>query len=219
MVQKAGRPKENKEARKKLLLYASECFTTMPYEKVSTRLLAEKAGVNVAMIRYYFGSKEGLFEEMVRETIEPVLKKALKLVNHKTQQDSQEGLIEVMRTYYHTMLSAPNFPKLLVQIMNMGPNDSRRKRVEALFLRSVMPAMDTIFKRMMQADVIRPGLDGSLCRMTFMSLMIFPFIAPQAMLNLHGIELNEKFLQQLLSHNIQILKHGLFLPELSANME
>ena len=219
MVQKAGRPKENKEARKKLLLYASECFTTMPYEKVSTRLLAEKAGVNVAMIRYYFGSKEGLFEEMVRESIEPVLKKALQLVNHKTQHDSQEGLIDVMRTYYHTMLSAPNFPKLLVQIMNMGPNDSRRKRVEALFLRSVMPAMDTIFERMMQADVIRPGLDASLCRVTFMSLMIFPFIAPQAMLNLHGIKLNEKFLQQLLSHNIQILKHGLFLPGLPADME
>lgn len=219
MVQKAGRPKENKEARKKLLLYASECFTTMPYEKVSTRLLAEKAGVNVAMIRYYFGSKEGLFEEMVRETIEPVLKKALQLVNHKTQHDSQEGLIDVMRTYYHTMLSAPNFPKLLVQIMNMGPNDSRRKRVEALFLRSVMPAMDTIFERMMQADVIRPGLDASLCRVTFMSLMIFPFIAPQAMLNLHGIELNEEFLQQLLSHNVQILKHGLFQPGLAANME
>lgn len=219
MVQKAGRPKENKEARKKLLLYASECFTTMPYEKVSTRLLAEKAEVNVAMIRYYFGNKEGLFEEMVRETIEPVLKKALQLVNHKTQLDTQEGLIEVMRTYYHTMLSTPNFPKLLVQVMNMGPNDSRRKRVEALFLRSAMPAMDTIFRRMMEAGVIRQGLDGTLCRMTFMSLMIFPFIAPGSMLSMHGFELNDEFLEQLLTHNIGILQQGIFEPELPANME
>jgi hypothetical protein len=38
--------------------------------------------------------------------------------------------------------------------------------------------------------------------------MVFPFIAPPALLAIHGIELNEDFLDQLLEHNIKLMTHG-----------
>ncbi len=71
---KVGRPRKQTDARQKLLEHARELFVVMPYDKVSTRLIAQRAGVNIAMIRYYFGNKEGLFETMVRETIAPMKK-------------------------------------------------------------------------------------------------------------------------------------------------
>jgi AcrR family transcriptional regulator len=44
---------------------AVELFAEKGFEGTSIRDLAAKAGVNVAMINYYFGSKEKLFESML----------------------------------------------------------------------------------------------------------------------------------------------------------
>lgn len=40
------------------------------YEGASTRLLAERAGVNLPAIQYYFGSKEGLYRAVVSDIID-----------------------------------------------------------------------------------------------------------------------------------------------------
>jgi hypothetical protein len=42
--------------------------------------------------------------------------------------------------------------------------------------------------------------------------MVFPFIAPQSLLAIHGIELSEEFLNQLLEHNIQLMINGMLQP-------
>ena len=65
MSRKVGRLSEKTDSRDKLIFHARELFTLMPYEKVSTRMVAKKAGVNVAMIRYYFGRHEGLAQVML----------------------------------------------------------------------------------------------------------------------------------------------------------
>ncbi|RFM28897.1 TetR family transcriptional regulator [Deminuibacter soli] len=46
---------------------AIELFAVKGFEGTSIRDLAAAAGVNIAMINYYFGSKEKLFESMVEE--------------------------------------------------------------------------------------------------------------------------------------------------------
>lgn len=53
-------------AREALLKSAEELFTLKGYAAVSTRELAERAGVNLGAIKYYFGSKAELFIETVR---------------------------------------------------------------------------------------------------------------------------------------------------------
>ena len=53
-----------------LLLEASqELFSSRGYSAVSTRQIADKAGVNLGAIQYYFGSKSGLFIETVHHLI------------------------------------------------------------------------------------------------------------------------------------------------------
>lgn len=48
---------------------ATELFAEHGYEGTSTRMLSKSAGVNIAMISYYFGSKEKLFEQvLIRKT-------------------------------------------------------------------------------------------------------------------------------------------------------
>jgi AcrR family transcriptional regulator len=57
--------------RERLLQAAKACFLADDYHAVSTRRIAEAAQANVSMIRYYFGSKEGLYEEMIRANLLP----------------------------------------------------------------------------------------------------------------------------------------------------
>ena len=75
-----GRPVGRSDIRDKLLSAARERFLNTPYSKVTTREIAELAGSNLAMIHYYFGSKEdfGLavidrFAERYRQRLETFL--------------------------------------------------------------------------------------------------------------------------------------------------
>ncbi|UGA55130.1 TetR/AcrR family transcriptional regulator [Vibrio sp. VB16] len=209
MSRKAGRPSESTQAREKLISHARELYMVMPYEKVSTRLVADSAGVNIAMIRYYFGNKQGLFETVIRDTMEPINQQMKAMV----KPSSQESLIGLMRAYYQTMMNTPEFPRLIAQIMNMSESDMQRRLLERIFKEVTKPAQETMFNRLLEEGVLREGVDPKLCRVTFFSMMVFPFIAPRAMLEFHGVELNSSFLEQLLEHNIKTLTHGFLSPE------
>ena len=65
-------PPEKIDARTALIAAASKLFTRKGYEAVSTRELAEAAGVNLAAIQYHFGSKAKLFIETVHCMMEQV---------------------------------------------------------------------------------------------------------------------------------------------------
>lgn len=57
--------KKGTEKREDILEVAEGLFAEHGYEGTSVRALAKKARINVAMISYYFGSKEKLFESLV----------------------------------------------------------------------------------------------------------------------------------------------------------
>lgn len=205
---KAGRPSKDIDARTQLIEHARELFTVMAYDKVSTRLVAKRAGVNVAMIRYYFGSKEGLFETMLRETLEP-MKQQLRTL---AADSNQKNFLDLMRTYYREMGKVPQFPRLVAQVMNMPPSETQRKMLEKVIDDIGKPMESVVFNQLADSGVLRTDVDPTLCRVSYVSLMVFPFLAPQALLNIHGIELNEEFLNRLFEHNIKLMTQGFLQP-------
>ncbi|EOB2569185.1 TetR/AcrR family transcriptional regulator [Vibrio parahaemolyticus] len=205
---KVGRPSYSIDARQKLIDHARELFTVMAYDKVSTRMIANKADVNVAMIRYYFGSKEGLFETMLRETLKP-MKKQMELM---VKESSQKNFLDIMRIYYREMFKAPQFPRLVFQVMQMESSDTQRRLLEKVFIDISQPMQMVMFDRLIENNILKPDADPKLCKVSFISLMVFPFIAPQSLLAIHGIELSEEFLNQLLEHNIQLMINGMLQP-------
>ncbi|MFH1117701.1 MAG: CerR family C-terminal domain-containing protein [Pseudomonadota bacterium] len=58
------------EPRKRLIDAALDLFGRYSFDGVSTRMLAEKAEVNLAAIKYYFGSKEGLYIAVAQYIVE-----------------------------------------------------------------------------------------------------------------------------------------------------
>jgi AcrR family transcriptional regulator len=55
------------ETRQHIINAAEELFAEKGFDSTSVRELASKARVNVAMISYYFGSKEKLFETLIED--------------------------------------------------------------------------------------------------------------------------------------------------------
>ena len=53
------------DKREKIIQSATELFIKQGFEGTSVREIATDADVNVALINYYFGSKEKLFESVV----------------------------------------------------------------------------------------------------------------------------------------------------------
>lgn len=206
-TRKAGRPQQPTDVRELLLQHAKELFTVMDYDKVSTRLIAQKAQVDIGMIRYYFGSKGGLFETMLRETLAPMKEQ----IDHLLADSNHQNLTEVMRTYYREMIKVPHFPRLIMQVMQMPPSELQRQLIEKVILDVTKPVQDMMFQKLIQRGVVRPDADPQLFRVSYISLMVFPFIAPRALLAVHGIELNEEFLDRLIEHNIRLMEQGFLI--------
>jgi len=96
------------ETRRRILGTALEMFAEQGYEATSTRLLAERAGVNLPAIPYYFGSKEGLYRAVVSFCVEeseafmaPVTAKALALLEKKgtTSEELIDALCSILERF------------------------------------------------------------------------------------------------------------------------
>lgn len=67
-----ARTDDQSDTQMKLLRVAETLFGNAGYEAVSIRQIAAAAGVNMALIGYYFGSKESLFVAAYRMNAEPI---------------------------------------------------------------------------------------------------------------------------------------------------
>ena len=72
-------------ARQRLVQTAIEVFGAYGFDGASTRMLAQKAAVNLAAIPYYFGGKEGLYRAAAQFIVDRIGERLFPLV-HKAEQ-------------------------------------------------------------------------------------------------------------------------------------
>jgi AcrR family transcriptional regulator len=204
---KPGRPKGDPQTRAALVDAARACFLHNAYERVSIRELSRRANVDAAMIRYYFGSKAGLFETMVRETIAPVaqiLKHNLSCELHSPE--------ELMQAYYQMMAANPALPRLIFQVLN-NQNDNEAFAVLSGVFREMLSNASGWVQQLAARRQLNVNLDPQLIRLSFISLMVFPLIAPKVLMQEFGLELTDNWLTKLLNHNRIVMREGLFNPD------
>ena len=105
----------------RLINAAIACFLDDEYHKVTTRQIAAQADTNASMIRYYFGNKESLYEEMIRQTLQPLID-----VLDSEMLESSGGFSEYFKLYYHTMQQNPKFPVLILKVLALNHGPGRR---------------------------------------------------------------------------------------------
>jgi TetR/AcrR family transcriptional regulator len=207
-----GRPRsENSEdVRDRLLMAARDLFARYGYRAVSSRQIATAAGANVAMIRYYFGGKPGLYREMFNSLSAPV-RAGIDAMTH--------GLVTVE---IGTLLSsavrmwAAN-PWLLGLIIRevLLPEGPFRGMFIKEFPERLAPLIEKIVQREIERGHIRDGLDPKLTVLSMISLGLFPFLALPVTSKVFGVRQDEEFLQRFLAHTADLLAHGLEKPQTS----
>lgn len=191
--------------RARLLKAALDSFLADEYHKVTTRSIADKAEANVSMIRYYFGNKEGLYEEMIRDTMAPLLQ-----VLDGPLLDSVDGIRDYLKLYYDTMSARPEFPKLILKILalNLGPG---RRFVQQLLERGRTRGARKV-ESLKSAGRISPSLDPDIVRMAFVSLAMMPMLLKEVFEEQMGQPMDAAFLERLAAFNGHLFSAGLMRP-------
>lgn len=204
-----GRPLQSMQVREDLIHHARLLFIAQPYEKVSLRKVALNAEVNMAMIRYYFNNKAGLFETMLRETLSPLHR--LMEQTHVSDEVNKEInlLLALMTQFYQVMSKHKNFPRLISRTMQLSKDAEPRVIVEKIMLEHLPIMQNKIKTELNSEQVLQTGVSPQFSYFSMLNLVIFPFIAPPEILKLHGITIDDDFLSNLLEHNIRLLKQGI----------
>lgn len=104
--------KELNEKQISILEIAEELFAIQGYHGTSIREIADKASINIAMISYYFGSKEKLLETLFQYRIGSSTIQLEHLNSNKSLEPFSK--INIIVDYYVDMVyKRPNFARLL----------------------------------------------------------------------------------------------------------
>lgn len=180
--------------RARLIKAALDCFLADEYHNVTTRQIAEKAEANVSMIRYYFGNKEGLYEEMFRETMAPLLRE----LDGPTFA-SADGFSKLMQLYYQTMSAHPEFPKLILKVLalNQGPG---KRFIHQLIERGRTSGARRVGELKVKGE-IAPSIHFDVLRMSFVSLLMTPMLLKEVFEEQWGHPMEPGFLEELADFN------------------
>ena len=104
-------PRATREA---LLRAGAELFAAQGFDGVSVESLAQRAGVNKALVSYHFGGKRGLYAAVLRETFAELAERVRQLeAAGPAPPEFLHGLIEIFREVAERR--RPNFPAMFLR--------------------------------------------------------------------------------------------------------
>src|SRR6187200_2645379 len=95
----------------KILLAARELFEEKGYDSTSVREIAAKAGVNVALINYHFGSKETLLTDLIEELAAATYVKLTDI--NKSTSDPEEKLRQTIKLLVDKILNNKKYYQMI----------------------------------------------------------------------------------------------------------
>ncbi len=106
-----GRPvgQRNEEAREALLTSALKVFSQQGFEAASVRKIATECGLDAALIRHYFGSKQGLWEEVILRASQQLKAQSVVVLQNLAQHqgDTRQMLIIGLNHFVDFSASQP----------------------------------------------------------------------------------------------------------------
>jgi len=107
-------------AEQKIKAAAKKLFTQKGYAAVKTRDIATEAGINLALVNYYFRSKENLFELVMLENMTTFIEGAAAIIHDETTSLDQK--IELLVGHYiDILIKNPNVPQFVLNEMQSHP--------------------------------------------------------------------------------------------------
>ena len=168
---RAGRPRRRADSRAALLAAATELFAAHGFDGVSVSDIAEKAGVNRAMISYHFGGKRDLYAAILAATFQEIVADVERIAG------SAGPAPEVLRAIVAAIADAathrpPHFCSMMLREVLTG-GQHMEKTVLAQPAR-VLAAVQRVVERGVREGAFRP-VDPLLTHLSLVGSLVFFF--------------------------------------------
>lgn len=199
--------KQNENNEQKILYAAEQEFIEKGFAGAKTTAIAQRAGVNHAMIHYYFRTKEQLFNRLFEEKINlltnnlypPFLDKDLPLI---------ERIKNGISSHFDFLAENPGLPRLVINEIISNPERLKffRSKIKAL-ADNLKNTLQTELNELSEAKTINPitanDLILDIVSMNLMVFIIYPLI--------DGIlsDGREQFIEHRKQENINVILNRL----------
>lgn len=167
----------------KIKAAARSVFHKKGFAATRTRDIAEEAGINLALLNYYFRSKEKLFEMIMFETIFGFMQHMAMVLND--ERSTLEKKVELISANYIDLITKePDLPIfMLSEIRNRPDNLLAKLPIKQLIMNSAF------FKQHQQAVAAGKISEPSPLHflMNLLGLVVFPFIGKPLLQGIGGL--------------------------------
>ena len=126
---------EYSEKQVKIIESAETLFADRGFDGTSVRDIAEAAGINLAMVSYYFGSKEKLFEAMFAHRSQAFKLQLENMIQNK-ELEPMEKVEQLIDQYIMKLTSQQCFHRIMVREQMMNHNGFIASQIHALKTRT-----------------------------------------------------------------------------------
>ena len=189
---------------------ARKVFHQKGYAGTRTRDIAEEAGINHAMLNYYFRSKEKLFEMVMMETMAQFFKGVNLMLNDEST-SLNEKIDLIVSNYVDLLLKEPELPTFILNEVRPNPQAFvEQNPIKEALTHSVLTRQYA--EAVARGEITEPNLMQAI--LNVIGLVIFPFIAKPILTSIINIP-EEQYKALMLQRKTLIpqwIKAILFLP-------
>jgi AcrR family transcriptional regulator len=178
-------------AEARILQAARTIFLRKGYAAARTRDIAEEAGLNIALLHYYFRSKEKLFEMVMLETLQQFAAGMIDMLN-STKTSLQGKLTILADRYIDLLIQQPELPLFIITEVRNNPDNL----ISRLGIREAL--MQSVFLQQFAAMAKQSKTRAEPLQLflSILGMTIFPFVAKPVVQAVFGVP-DEDFIQKM----------------------
>jgi len=175
---------DQKSTEDKIKEAARTIFMKKGYAATKTRDIAEQAGINLALLNYYFRSKEKLFQQIMMESLFNFLKDLAGIFMDK--HTSLEVKFErIVSSYIDQIKKQPDIPMFILSELRSNPQQFTSKMSQTLQLKQ-----SVLYQQLLEhlGEEKAQQLDPVHVIMNLMGLTLFPFVGKPMLEMVAGVQ-------------------------------
>jgi len=207
-----GRPRQSEsekaDVRERLLDAATELAVEQGFEACGLREIATRAEVSPAMISYYFGDRDGLYEAMFGRAFERISEKVAAVMADPLR-SGRDRIDDLVAIQVKAIAADPWLPKLVMREVLARNGSPMQEFVSDAVAKGPLQMMVDWIEQEQERHEIRSDYDPRMLAMTIASLTGFPFLMLPLVGDRLGLELDDEFPDRLIAHNQKLLSNAL----------
>lgn len=174
---------KDSDTESQILETAREVFIQEGYDGARMQHIADKAGINKALLHYYYRTKENLFKAVFDRVFDEVMNRIFSLV---ASEDSLEDLIRVFfREHTGYLLREPRLPAFIVSEISLHPR--LLASVFQKYGRMGIGRFSELVAKGKEEGNVDPDLDPIQLLINMLSLSVFPVIVSPVFREVFGL--------------------------------